>query len=232
LFAGIATLVDQLAKRFPERAAAVDPPVQEAATAVPVAPQIIAPIQPPPTRPQPSDEDTERQERDPIGVSTSSAGEAKKRLYISCRSADYASVSTLREALKQQLGDTVLLASSTVAREAEQTRQRVAECDAFLLVIGPEWAHSYDDRGRRRIEDPTNGTHIEIATAIARKTVIIPILLGGTRLLRAKDLPGPLQSIAELEPCLLRDETFQQDLVALFKLLSQRVLRRPIWVKL
>ena len=67
--------------------------------------------------------------------------------------------------------------------------EEVAKCDALLAIIGPGWIDARDENGRRRLENPNDFVRMEIATALKRDIQVIPILLEGTRVPRADQLP-------------------------------------------
>ena len=47
-------------------------------------------------------------------------------------------------------------------------KNQVAECDAMLSVIDPNWLDAKDETGRRRLDNPEDFVAIEIAAALAR----------------------------------------------------------------
>ena len=67
--------------------------------------------------------------------------------------------------------------------------EEVAKCDALLAMIGPGWLDARDENGNRRLENPDDFVRIEIGTALKRGIPVIPILLEGTRVPKADQLP-------------------------------------------
>jgi TIR domain len=57
-------------------------------------------------------------------------------------------------------------------------------CDVLLAVIGPEWLGK-GKIGTRRIDDPTDLVRLEVANALKRDVLVIPLLIDRT------DMPGP-----------------------------------------
>jgi pterin-4a-carbinolamine dehydratase len=61
-------------------------------------------------------------------------------------------------------------------------RRALESARVFLLVVGEQWLRTYDEWGRRRIDDPKDWVRREIEMALVeherRQMVIIPVLLG------------------------------------------------------
>ena len=70
---------------------------------------------------------------------------------------------------------------------------RVGKCDALIAVIGKNWVTAADDQNRRRLGDPSDFVRIEIEAALSRGVPVIPVLLGGTPMPHAEDLPEGLR---------------------------------------
>lgn len=64
--------------------------------------------------------------------------------------------------------------------------------NALLTLIGPNWETLTDKTGNRRIQLPNDIVRHEIATALRRRILIIPVRHGRTTLPRAEDLPPDL----------------------------------------
>jgi hypothetical protein len=90
-------------------------------------------------------------------------------------------------------------------------RDAVADCDVLLAVIGPSWLTSTHDRGHRRIEQEDDLVAVEIATALERNTMVIPVLVEGGQVPRAIDLPERVRGLAQRRPVRLDHLTFRAD---------------------
>jgi hypothetical protein len=55
----------------------------------------------------------------------------------------------------------------------------VGSCDVLIAVIGKGWLTSCDQEGQRRLDNPEDFVRIEIATAIKRDILGIPLSGGG-----------------------------------------------------
>ncbi len=106
--------------------------------------------------------------------------------------------------------------------------QSLANCAALLVVIGKEWATCTDEEGARRITDPDDFVHIEVATALARSDVrVIPVLVRGARMPKTQDLPEDLQSLARRQAFELRHDRWNVDVQVLISALEKRVGKPP-----
>jgi hypothetical protein len=67
----------------------------------------------------------------------------------------------------------------------EYLKSQVAACDVVLSVIGPNWLNAKDETDQRRLDKPDDFVAIELAAALARDILVIPVV-DGTRCARAK----------------------------------------------
>src|SRR5215475_524756 len=73
---------------------------------------------------------------------------------------------------------------------------QVAQCSAFVVVIGPGWADVRNSGGERRLDDPHDYLRIEVESALKRDIRIIPVLVDGAQMTKFEDLPDPLKPLA------------------------------------
>ena len=71
--------------------------------------------------------------------------------------------------------------------------EEVAKCDVLLAVIGLGWLEARDEKGHRRLDNPDDFVRLEIGTALKRDIRVIPVLLEGTRVPKADQLPDDLK---------------------------------------
>ncbi|MGH6736942.1 MAG: DUF805 domain-containing protein [Methyloceanibacter sp.] len=76
----------------------------------------------------------------------------------------------------------------------EHIQESLENCDILLAIIGPDWTAPKDD-GQARIFDDTDWVRIEIEAALAKKIPVIPVLIDGTRVPPARDLPEGVRDI-------------------------------------
>jgi hypothetical protein len=96
-------------------------------------------------------------------------------------------------------------------------REEVAKCDVLLALIGPNWLNVRDEEGNRRLDNPADFLRIEIATALQRDIPVIPILLDGTRMPKANQLPKDLEELSVRNGLDIRLASFQADMDKLIR---------------
>lgn len=94
---------------------------------------------------------------------------------------------------------------------AEEIFRAVAACTVLLAVIGPGWLTAADERGRRRLDDPSDFVRLEIEAALSRGVRVIPVLAEGAVMPAREDLPGSLAGLAHLNALWIRHESFEAD---------------------
>jgi hypothetical protein len=102
-------------------------------------------------------------------------------------------------------------------------REEVAQCGVLLAVIGPNWLDVRDEDGTRRLDNPTDFVRIKIAAALQREIRVIPILLDGTRVPKADQLPEDLKVLALRNGLNVHHSSFHSDLDKLVRELKQQV---------
>jgi hypothetical protein len=85
---------------------------------------------------------------------------------------------------------------------------QVAACEVFLAVIGPNWLDAKNEDGDRRLYAPDDFVALEIAAALDREIRVIPVLVDGTRMPKARDLPEVLKPLARRHAIELRHDQF------------------------
>jgi hypothetical protein len=94
-------------------------------------------------------------------------------------------------------------------------------CDVCLVIIGPQWLEARNATGRR-LDDPKDLTRREIARALERQVLIVP-LLHKTLMPAATELPEPLVKLERQQAVVLRaDPDFDADVAKLVDEISAR----------
>jgi TIR domain len=79
----------------------------------------------------------------------------------------------------------------------EHIHETLQRTDVVLAVIGPNWLGSGAD-GVARMQDKSDPVRVEIETALARKTPIIPVLVDGAKMPPSTELPPEFGNFAFL----------------------------------
>jgi uncharacterized membrane protein YhaH (DUF805 family) len=89
--------------------------------------------------------------------------------------------------------------------------EQVADCSAFVAVIGPGWASAHDSGGRRRLDNPADYVRVELESALKRDIRVIPVLVDGAVMPQPSDLPASLQSLARRNAVEVAHHRFAED---------------------
>jgi carbon monoxide dehydrogenase subunit G len=99
----------------------------------------------------------------------------------------------------------------------------LAQCKALVVVIGRDWLNAQDEDGHRRLDQPDDFVRLEIETALSRDIRVIPILVDGTRMPRAIDLPESIKALSRRNGRDIWNARFNPDCLELISTL-ERVL--------
>ncbi|MGH9280483.1 MAG: TIR domain-containing protein, partial [Acidimicrobiales bacterium] len=102
-------------------------------------------------------------------------------------------------------------------------KQAVGSCDALLALIGPAWLSVEDEDGRRRLDDPDDYLRQEIAAALDRRILVVPVLIGPAQMPDRETLPDRLAPLADHQALRLSDEGWDDQVVRLIRRLESVV---------
>ena len=103
----------------------------------------------------------------------------------------------------------------------EAIEREVASCEALIVLIGKQWLTVPAEDGRRRLDDPGDFVRLEIATALKRKTLVIPILVGGASMPSVDSLPEDLQRLTRRQALHITDQDWDHDVGRLVQVLKR-----------
>lgn len=109
----------------------------------------------------------------------------------------------------------------------EYLNKQVAQCDAMLSVIGPNWLNAKDETNQRRLDNRDDFVAIELAGALARNILVIPVLVDGTRMPKASELPASLKPLALRNAIQVRNMNFGSDTEQLITKMREALALRP-----
>ena len=95
---------------------------------------------------------------------------------------------------------------------ADRLRRAINKATVVLAVVGTGWLKAADAFGRRRLDQPNDWVRLEILTALAARTPILPLPIGGgSEMLPAEGLPPELQPLLNVQMLRLREERWDDD---------------------
>ena len=138
------------------------------------------------------------------------------KIFISYRRDDSAGTAgRLRDWLAGAFGDESLFMDvdniPAGADFAKYLNDQVANCDIFLCTIGPNWLNARDDDGKRRLDQTDDYVRVEIAAALSRDISIIPVLIDGARVPKARELPDEIAPFTRRQAAEVRNSHFRRD---------------------
>ncbi len=134
------------------------------------------------------------------------------RIFVSYRRSDSAGhTGRLYDSLAAEFGEANVFLDVTAIDAGsdfvERIQSSVAECDVLIAVIGDEWLAGEP----RRIDDPEDFVHLEIAAGLEQDVIVIPVLVDGAPMPGATDLPERLKPLARRSALELSDSRWSHD---------------------
>jgi TonB family protein len=122
-------------------------------------------------------------------------------IFISYRRSDsQGEAGRLFDDLVTQFGDDTVFMDVAAIEAGRDFRKAIEEgvtkCGVLLVLIGLEWLDAKDERGARRLNDPSDFVRIETAAALKRDIPVIPVLVRGAKMPSAEQLPDDLKELA------------------------------------
>jgi sulfatase modifying factor 1 len=155
--------------------------------------------------------------------------EQKPFVFISYRHGDAAgTASHIGDVLAKEYGDARVFHDVTNIGPGKLYREVIEEgldkCNIFLAVIGNRWA---SPKNLKRLYEDEDLVRFEIATALRRNIVTIPVLVDDAPMPKAATLPPDLKKLPGLNAITVRNERWGVHFGALVKELSTLPLPAP-----
>src|ERR1043165_1274435 len=103
--------------------------------------------------------------------------------------------------------------------------EAVGSCEILIALSGRSWLTSRDETGRR-LDNPNDFIHLEVAAALAREVRVIPVLVQGAQMPRPPDLPEDLLPLARRHALELSDLRWNHDVDQLISALEKVLARQ------
>jgi TIR domain len=155
-------------------------------------------------------------------------------VFISYRNADHAlRASTIRIFLARELGETRVFQDQESMMPGSHwpstIRQALLHAKVLVVVMGPQWLPMIDEStGVRLIDRPDDWVRWEIRTALRLGIDVVPVLwtprrANPTAMVEPEDLPDDIRPLAKRQAFLVREDSLERDLEALYEALVARV---------
>lgn len=102
----------------------------------------------------------------------------------------------------------------------EVIRHTLGSADAVVVLIGPEWLEARDADGRRRLDDADDWVAHEVSAALEAGVPVYPVLVEGTPMPRAEELPESLRALARFNAISISDSRWREDVARLAKIIA------------
>lgn len=110
---------------------------------------------------------------------------------------------------------------------AGMIREELEGCEILVAIIGKHWLTLADSEGRRRLDDPEDMVRIEVATALAKGKVVVPVLVKGAPMPTRADLPEDLQGLAMRNAIEIANTNWEGDVAELNDVLYEHLSAAP-----
>jgi hypothetical protein len=97
------------------------------------------------------------------------------------------------------------------ANFVERIDAAIDSSSALIAVIGPEWLDAANASGGRRLDDPRDWVRVEIATALAKKALVIPVLVESATMPSEDELPDLLKPLADINALEISEHRWDYD---------------------
>lgn len=111
--------------------------------------------------------------------------------------------------------------------------RQLEHCTVLLALIGPQWETVRDAQGNVRLDDSRDWVRLEIATALQRGIMVVPVLVERTQMPSEAQMPEDLRPMLDRQAFVLNlDHGFDQGMRDLVEAIRPRMGRGvPGWVK-
>lgn len=124
----------------------------------------------------------------------------RDKIFICYRRTTDNAARMLQTALKQKFGEKVVFIDVDHIEPGvdfvNRLQAQISKTAAMVVVVGPDWLTLRNANGDRRIDDPQDPVHVEVAAALFSGIDIFPTLVDGASMPGEDDLPLMLRPFA------------------------------------
>jgi hypothetical protein len=149
------------------------------------------------------------------------------RVFLSYRREDTQGwAGRIHDRLTSELGvDHVFMDVATIEpgqEFSEVITDSISECSTLIAVLGPRWSACVNSRGCRRLDDPNDFIRREIAVAFEHNVQVVPVLVDGTTMPTAEELPAELAKLPHLQALEVNASHFDADMSRLIDAITPK----------
>ncbi len=154
------------------------------------------------------------------------SGDRGSRIFVSYRRDDArGDAGRLTDNLKARFGEKQIFRDIEAIEPGvdfvEAINRAVGASTVLLAVMGPNWLKIADERGNRRLDDPSDFIRLEVGAALKRNIRVVPVLVGDASMPRAEQLPPDLESFARRQAHELSDLRWEFDVAQLMNTIEK-----------
>jgi hypothetical protein len=139
----------------------------------------------------------------------------ESKIFISYRRDDSAGhAGRLFDKLRERFGNRVFIDISSIQSGDnfdETIEKALGDCAAVIVVIGRQWMSVSGPDGIRRVDDPQDYVHRELAIALQKNAKVFPVLVQGAAPPRPTDLPDDLRQLSKFQVHEITDSRWDYD---------------------
>ena len=161
------------------------------------------------------------------GKKRASSQSGNESIFISYRRDDSSGYTlAIYEQLKNTFGDDQVFMDMDDIPHGVDFAKHIEKClskaNTVLVMIGQSWLNAENAKGRR-LDNPGDFVRLEVATALERDILVIPVLLKNTQMPSEEELPKVLQALSRKNAIRIYDDQFEASVQILIQAIDENV---------
>jgi hypothetical protein len=109
----------------------------------------------------------------------------------------------------------------------QKINEAIGSSDALIVLIGRDWLTASDPSGGPKLHNPKDWLRVEIATALAKEKLVIPVLVENADMPSEDDLPDPLKPLAYRHALKTTEQDWDYHVGVLIRTIEENTDLRP-----
>jgi hypothetical protein len=102
----------------------------------------------------------------------------------------------------------------------EVLERELESCSIVLVMIGQHYTSIKDEQGNLRLHNPKDFVHMEVASAMEKNKIVVPVLVDGAVMPSPASLPATLQPLVNFNAVIISHDRWKSDVAVLIKKLE------------